>query len=51
MKVLVVTNLYPTESSPLFGTFVGEQVKALRNLGIDVDVQFVNGVAGKVNYA
>ena len=35
----------------MFGTFVGEQVKALRNLGIDVDVQFVNGVAGKVNYA
>lgn len=50
MKVLILTNLYPTESAPLFGTFVREQVEALRKLGIDLDVQFVNGSVSKANY-
>jgi hypothetical protein len=29
MRILTVTNLYPTERDPTFGTFVGDQVAAL----------------------
>lgn len=50
MRVLVVTNMYPSAKSPSFGTFVEEQVKSLRKEGIDIDVFFVNGIKGKINY-
>lgn len=38
MKVLVVSNMYPTEENPVGGIFVHEQVKALRRFGVDVRV-------------
>lgn len=50
MKVLVLTNMYPTPAYPSFGTFVEEQVQSLRQEGIEVDVLFVNGVKSKLNY-
>jgi teichuronic acid biosynthesis glycosyltransferase TuaC len=50
MKILVLTNMYPTLSYPSFGTFVEEQVQSLRQEGVEVDVLFVNGVKSKLNY-
>lgn len=50
LKVLVVTNMYPTEAYPAFGTFVQEQVASLRALGVNIDVLFINPREGKVNY-
>ena len=50
MKVLVVTNMYPTAEWPAFGTFVHDQVEALRRAGAAVDVFFVNGRASALNY-
>ena len=50
MRVLVVTNMYPTEDRPHFGIFVKEQVESLGKLGVDVDVLFMDGRAGKLNY-
>lgn len=38
MRVLVVTNMYPSETHPVFGAFVARQVKSLRRAGVDVDV-------------
>jgi teichuronic acid biosynthesis glycosyltransferase TuaC len=38
MKVLTVTNLYPTADSPRRGRFVHDQVEALRALGVEVDL-------------
>lgn len=38
MKILTVTNLYPTPSEPWFGSFVKDQVDALRRLGVSVEV-------------
>jgi glycosyltransferase involved in cell wall biosynthesis len=38
MKVLTVTNLYPTAASPRRGRFVYDQVEALRALGVEVDL-------------
>lgn len=38
MRILVVTNLYPTARSPGFGSFVASRVEAFRRLGVDVEV-------------
>jgi teichuronic acid biosynthesis glycosyltransferase TuaC len=43
MRVLVVTNMWPTETEPWFGCFVSEQVDDLRRLGVDVDVLAFDG--------
>ncbi|MBC7237542.1 MAG: glycosyltransferase, partial [Chloroflexi bacterium] len=50
MRVLMLTNMYPHEADPSFGTFVFEQVRALKALGVEVDVLFVNGRASRLNY-
>jgi glycosyltransferase involved in cell wall biosynthesis len=50
MKVLVVTNMYPTPEMPSFGTFVRDQVEALRAAGASVDVFFFNGRKSTWNY-
>src|SRR3954452_6287209 len=44
MRVLVVTNLWPTPERPASGGFVGDQVEALRQIdGIDLEL-FTFGV-------
>lgn len=50
MKILIVTNMYPTSDMPAFGTFVHDQVEALRHEGAIVDVFFVNGRESSLNY-
>lgn len=50
MKVLVVTNMYPSPSLPSFGTFVYDQVQALRAAGADIDVLAFNGRESKWVY-
>jgi glycosyltransferase involved in cell wall biosynthesis len=42
MRVLAVTNFYPTPRYPAIGTFVEQQVLGLRGIGLDVDVMLVN---------
>jgi glycosyltransferase involved in cell wall biosynthesis len=43
MKVLVVTNMYPSAAEPWFGSFVKDQVDALRRLGVEADVLRFDG--------
>lgn len=50
MRVLVVTNMYPSEALPSFGTFVHDQVIALRAAGVEVDVLSFNGRESKWKY-
>ena len=50
MKVMVVTNMYPSEGMPYHGTFVKTQVESLRREGVHVDVFFVDGVKNTLNY-
>jgi glycosyltransferase involved in cell wall biosynthesis len=38
LRILIVTNLYPSPAHPAFGTFVGARVAALRAIGWSVDV-------------
>lgn len=50
MRVLMVTNMFPHPADPSFGTFIREQVRALRAAGVQVDVLFVNGRRSRWNY-
>ena len=49
-RVLVVTNLWPTEADPSYGSFVKAQMESLRPLGVEFDVLFVNGRESTWNY-
>jgi glycosyltransferase involved in cell wall biosynthesis len=42
VKILVITNMYPTARHPASGTFVEQQVKSLREIGLKVEVLFVD---------
>jgi teichuronic acid biosynthesis glycosyltransferase TuaC len=42
MRILAVTNIYPTLQAPALGTFVEQQVKGLRRIGLDVEVMLVD---------
>ncbi len=51
MRILHVTNNFPTLNYPIFGIFIKEQVESLRNLGINNDVFFINSREdGKIAY-
>ncbi len=50
MKVLCLTNLYPTSERPAWGTFVRSQMESLGPLGVDFDVLLVRGWESQWNY-
>lgn len=51
MKVLHITNNYPTDNNPVFGIFVKEQIESLTNKGLRNEVYFINGrEKGKFHY-
>lgn len=38
MRILAVTNMYPTLEHPTVGTFVEQQIQGLRRIGLDIEV-------------
>ena len=50
LRVLSVTNMYPTPKWPAFGTFVFNEVKSLRAAGVSVDVLVMNGRDSRWSY-
>ena len=42
LSILAVTNIYPTEIHPTLGVFVEQQVKGLREIGLKVEVFYVD---------
>lgn len=51
MKVLHITNNYPTSKYPIFGIFVSEQIESLNRININNEVFFINGREnGKIEY-
>ena len=51
MKVLHLTNNFPTKQNPIFGIFVKEQIDSLIKVGINCEVFFINGrEKGKIEY-
>ncbi|MDQ0298194.1 glycosyltransferase involved in cell wall biosynthesis [Salibacterium salarium] len=52
MRILVISNMYPSNQAPTFGIFVKNQVEALMNKGNQVDVAAItNPNMGKKNVA
>ena len=51
IRVLVLTNMYPTRAEPHFGCFVRDQVDDLRRLGADVTVLAFDGRGHRRRYA
>ncbi len=49
-RVLVVTNLWPTEADPSYGSFIQAQMESVRPLGVEFDVLFINGQESRWNY-
>jgi glycosyltransferase involved in cell wall biosynthesis len=50
MRVLIVTNMYPTSAEPAFGSFVRDQADDLRGLGLDVEQVAFDGRARSTEY-
>lgn len=50
IRVLVLTNMYPTQAEPDFGCFVKDQVDDLRRLGVDMSVLAFDGRSDKRQY-
>jgi teichuronic acid biosynthesis glycosyltransferase TuaC len=50
MRVLFVTNTYPTVESPGASPCIEQQKRALEDLGFDVDVLFFDGPKNRLNY-
>ena len=50
MRVLVVTNMYPTAARPYLGIFVARQVESLRRAGVAVEVEEIAGRRGRSDY-
>lgn len=42
MRILAITNMYPSPESPSHGIFVQEQIKGLRAVGLEVRVLYVD---------
>jgi len=50
MRILFVTNMYPSPERPGYGAFVWQQAERLRKLGHVVDVVNILGFRSKLNY-
>jgi len=51
MRVLAVTNMYPTRDDPTYGSFVATQMRSVGDCGVDVQVEFVDGRPNNWAYA
>ncbi len=51
LRVLVVTNMYPSPRHPSYGAFVENQVRSLVRAGVTAEVAFVNGRRTAAAYA
>ena len=51
MRILHITNNFPTLNFPIFGIFIKEQIESLRSLGNENEVFFINSrEEGKIAY-
>ncbi len=42
MKVLAITNMYPTPEAPVSGVFIDQQIQGLLSVGVEVRVLFID---------
>lgn len=43
LRILAVTNMYPTGQDPAYGAFVASQMRSIEDAGHTVQIEFVNG--------
>jgi teichuronic acid biosynthesis glycosyltransferase TuaC len=46
----MVTNMYPTPESPVYGVFIRSQIESIAAAGHDVEVIFIDGRESRMNY-
>jgi len=51
MRILVVTNMFPTTAEPWFGSFVAEQMSDMRGLGVEMEMLSFDGRRQRSEYA
>jgi teichuronic acid biosynthesis glycosyltransferase TuaC len=51
MRVLAVTNTWPDDQAPWRGTWIRDEVDALRSLGVELDIIAIKGYATRLAYA
>jgi glycosyltransferase involved in cell wall biosynthesis len=51
LRVLFVTNMWPDEERPWYGTFIKTQADSLERIGVELDVLPIRGYASKRAYA
>jgi teichuronic acid biosynthesis glycosyltransferase TuaC len=42
MKILAITNFYPTLQNPTHGTFIEQQINSLRRIGVEVELLLID---------
>ena len=50
MKVLMVTNMYPTAERPFSGSFIKSQIDSIRDEGVDVEIIHIESKKNRLNY-
>ena len=50
MRVLTLTNMYPSQDRPGWGAFVKSQVDSLANIGIETELLVIEGYKSKFEY-
>lgn len=50
VTICMITNMYPTTASPVYGVFIRTQIESIAAAGHDVEVIFVNGRESRLNY-
>src|SRR5207244_2798257 len=50
MRVLFVSNMWPDEERPWYGTFIKTQAESLERIGVEVDVLPIRGYASRRAY-
>lgn len=49
-EILFITNMWPDERRPYYGSFIASQAKSLRKAGVSVDVLYIRGFLGVQSY-
>src|SRR6266545_1227136 len=44
LRIVAVTNMYPTQEDPTLGTFVEQQIKGLKQIGLEIEVLLLDRV-------
>ncbi|SCY57257.1 Glycosyltransferase involved in cell wall bisynthesis [Microvirga guangxiensis] len=50
MRVLTITNMYPSSSRPGWGSFIHSQVESIRKAGVEIDLLEIEGYRSRWNY-